>query len=156
VQQQAASPETAALREREPEFPDWVTETPDEPTYRLEMTEWSTGNNEDVQRIDLSRSEFIELKRSLARLRQRGSQPDGELSRYLEAVKLIYKRDRGDETPGEQLILDLLLAYAERGRIHLNDAERAFKAFRLNWGVLAETAKTITTQYPDLAAASGR
>ena len=60
------APETPASP---PEVPDWATETPDEITYRIQMTEWCTGNNEDIQTIGLTRSEFISLKRHLAKMR---------------------------------------------------------------------------------------
>lgn len=48
------------------EIPDWVTETPEEMTYFLEM-ENPSGNW--LQEIPLSRAEYVTLKAHLARMR---------------------------------------------------------------------------------------
>lgn len=48
------------------ERPDWVDETPEEPTYDLSM--WDPGGSEE-QSIPITRKEFIALKQHLAELR---------------------------------------------------------------------------------------
>ena len=55
------------LRDPEPPAtPEWVTETPHQEMYDLEMSEGTSGS---VQHISLTRDEYIELKRHLAVMR---------------------------------------------------------------------------------------
>jgi hypothetical protein len=56
---------TAVSDAEGPELPDWITETPDDNTYNLEM--WD--ENETIQSIDLTRVEYLTLKRHLAEMR---------------------------------------------------------------------------------------
>ena len=47
-------------------MPKWVTDTPDDCTYDLTMFDTSGGS---IQRVELTRAEFIGLKEQLARSR---------------------------------------------------------------------------------------
>jgi hypothetical protein len=55
----------------EPERPKWLTETLDEPDYKLEVMCGCGDCNSE--RVDLTREEFIMLKEHLFRMRCRGS-----------------------------------------------------------------------------------
>jgi len=51
------------------EVPLWVTSTPEEITYTLEITEWATGNTYILETVHLNRREYIALKLYLAVMR---------------------------------------------------------------------------------------
>ncbi len=52
----------------QPERPEWMDETPPETAYALVM-EVEADAIEDVQRIEMTREEFIALKQHLAKMR---------------------------------------------------------------------------------------
>lgn len=53
--------------------PDWVTTTPADHSYSLDMYE---NSDHTIQSVELTRAEFIALKEHLARMR--GSKPTGQ------------------------------------------------------------------------------
>ena len=57
---------TAPKRKPEPE-PAWVTDTPKDSEYVLEMFDFGSG--EAAQTVEVTRAEFLALKRHLARMR---------------------------------------------------------------------------------------
>ena len=51
---------------RDTELPDWIDETPEECSYELTMFEGIGGQ---VQQIDITRDEYLHLKKHLAKMR---------------------------------------------------------------------------------------
>jgi hypothetical protein len=49
-----------------PETPDWVTDTPPDHSYSIDMYENSDAT---IQNIEITRTEFLALKEHLARMR---------------------------------------------------------------------------------------
>jgi len=48
---------------------DWATKTPEDLDYRLQVMEWNSGLNEELQTVELSRVEYVALKKHLAAMR---------------------------------------------------------------------------------------
>jgi hypothetical protein len=144
-----------------PEVPKWVTETPDEITYKLEMTEWCTGENQDVESIDLNRDEFIKLKATLARLRgfdvpeveaetaPAEAKQDQYEAEYLKTCLEIRENDEGSVTPFESFFTQLALAYGSGSR-GPEQVRQSADEFQENWEAAVQHIRTVTRHCPEL------
>jgi hypothetical protein len=62
----APAPRPEAEPQQQPDIPKWVTETPADHLYELEMFE---SSDRVIETIELTRDEYIELKEHLAAMR---------------------------------------------------------------------------------------
>jgi hypothetical protein len=160
--------------------PDWVTETPAEAVYSLEM--WDSDSTA-VEDIYLSRAEYIALKQHLAGLR--GIIPDpaaGKLipsptaeqdqeqevrARFMDrlagmsACTLrslawyadIEDADDGCNAPAEDFITTLVLHHSVRA-LTPDDATRKLEEFRENFDGMVRAARAFTARYPEAVKAA--
>ena len=132
--------------------PDWVTETPAEAVYSLEM--WDSDST-SVEEIYMTRAEYVTLKQHLANMR--GITPAPPPAEPAAAEKNndlvawfaeIHEASRGCNTPAEDFIRMLVREHHDHG-LTPDEAADDLEEFRDNFDSMARDARTFTARYPE-------
>ena len=162
--------------------PDWVTETPAEAVYSLEM--WDSDSTA-VEDIYLTRAEYIALKQHLATMRgitptppmqvpmhaippEQEREVHGALLSRLQGQMANMSRgglqslawyadiedaDDGCNAPAEDFITTLVLHHSVRA-LTPDDATRKLEEFRENFDGMVRAARAFTARYPEAVKAA--
>ena len=145
----AAAP-VPAIQPPAADVEDWVSDTPSETLYQLEM--WQ---QEIVESIDMTRREYVSLKRHLAGLRGIAPAPPPAAPAAAEQehdivawFAEIEEADRGSNTPAENFIKHLVMVSHFRP-LTPDEAASCLETFREDFNDMGETARTFVARYPE-------